>query len=568
MTVACPHFTITPLGGLGEIGLNCQIWSTGDDTVLVDCGLMFPDDYHLGIDVVIPRFEHVLRERDTLRAVLLTHGHEDHIGALPWLVPHFDGLTIIGSRFTLALVEHKLRERDLLHHVVLQAVEPDEIVTFGAMKFQFLPVSHSIIEGRAIALDCPVGRIIHTGDFKLDPEPLEGIGTDLELFRNFAGEKGLRLLLSDSTNIECDGHSLKEREIKESFWHIFNEAQGRIVVTLFSSHIQRIQEVFDLAAEFGRTVVVNGRSLVNNIGLAHEHGFLRLPTSLHLDTMHLPPIADRDMVLLVTGSQGEPMSALARIVNGEHRNLNIHAGDTIAMSSRIIPGNARAITRLINQVYRLGAEVYFDKFRAIHASGHAHREELKSMLEATRPEYFVPVHGEYRHLVKHAALARECGVAADCTHILDNGLPITLYAEGDDCNDVSPEDYVVKARIEEPLHVESILVDGKGVGDVGHILLRERQILGDEGMVAVVMVIDEITWEVINGPEIFSRGFVFEQHFSHVIEDAKGIVLDIFDNLPAGSTERFQERIRASLRRFFRKSLERDPIIVPIITTL
>ncbi|MGJ3521544.1 ribonuclease J [Nitratidesulfovibrio sp. D1] len=548
-----PHLTITPLGGLGEIGLNCQIWSTPDSMVLVDCGLMFPEDYHLGVDVVIPRFDHVLQNRHRVRGIVLTHAHEDHIGALPWLMPHLKA-PIYGSRFTLALVEHKLREHGLADRVELMPVSPDAPLTLGDMTFRFLPVCHSIIEGYALAVETPAGRVVHTGDFKIDPNPLSGPGTDLALFRDFAGDQGVRLLLSDSTNIERDGHSLGEREIMDTFRQLFQEAEGRIVITLFSSHIQRIQEVFDLAREFGRKVVVSGRSLMNNIEIARNLGFLRAEAGMILDAVTMPPMADRDLVLLVTGSQGEPLSALSRIIMGEHKQLSIHRGDTVVMSSRFIPGNARAITKLINQLYRLGAEVYYDKVRSIHASGHAHRDELRAMIEAVRPRHFVPVHGEYRHLVKHCRLAQECGVAPERTIILENGDPITLTPDG--------------VRFEEHVPVEFILVDGKGVGDVGHSVLKERHILGGEGMVIVVLVVDDTGWEVLHGPEMLSKGFVFEQHYNHVLEDAKCIVLDIFENIPPGETERLQDRIRSSLRRFFRKVLERDPIVVPVVTTI
>ncbi|HEU6437825.1 MAG TPA: ribonuclease J [Nitratidesulfovibrio sp.] len=548
-----PHLTITPLGGLGEIGLNCQIWSTPDSMVLVDCGLMFPEDYHLGVDVVIPRFDHVLQNRHRVRGIVLTHAHEDHIGALPWLMPHLKA-PIYGSRFTLALVEHKLREHGLADRVELVPVSPDAPLVLGDMTFRFLPVCHSIIEGYALAVETPAGRVVHTGDFKIDPNPLSGPGTDLALFHDFAGDEGVRLLLSDSTNIERDGQSLGEREIMDTFRQLFDEAEGRIVVTLFSSHIQRIQEVFDLASEFGRKVVVSGRSLMNNIEIARNLGFLRAEAGMILDAVTMPPMADRDLVLLVTGSQGEPLSALSRIIMGEHKQLSIHRGDTVVMSSRFIPGNARAITKLINELYRLGAEVYYDKVRSIHASGHAHRDELRAMIEAVRPRYFVPVHGEYRHLVKHCRLAQECGVAQERTIILENGDPITLTPDS--------------VRFEEHVPVEFILVDGKGVGDVGHSVLKERHILGGEGMVIVVLVVDEMSWEVLHGPEMLSKGFVFEQHYNHVLEDAKCIVLDIFENIPPGETERLQDRIRSSLRRFFRKVLERDPIVVPVVTTI
>ena len=384
MAEQTPHLTITPLGGLGEIGLNCQIWSTPDSMVLVDCGLMFPEDYHLGVDVVIPRFDHVLQNRHRVRGIVLTHAHEDHIGALPWLMPHLKA-PIYGSRFTLALVEHKLREHGLADRVELVPVSPDAPLVLGDMTFRFLPVCHSIIEGYALAVETPAGRVVHTGDFKIDPNPLSGPGTDLALFRDFAGDEGVRLLLSDSTNIERDGQSLGEREIMDTFRQLFYEAEGRIVVTLFSSHIQRIQEVFDLASEFGRKVVVSGRSLMNNIEIARNLGFLRAEAGMILDAVTMPPMADRDLVLLVTGSQGEPLSALSRIIMGEHKQLSIHRGDTVVMSSRFIPGNARAITKLINELYRLGAEVYYDKVRSIHASGHAHRDELRAMIEAVRP---------------------------------------------------------------------------------------------------------------------------------------------------------------------------------------
>ena len=553
MAEQTPHLTITPLGGLGEIGLNCQIWSTPDSMVLVDCGLMFPEDYHLGVDVVIPRFDHVLQNRHRVRGIVLTHAHEDHIGALPWLMPHLKA-PIYGSRFTLALVEHKLREHGLADRVELVPVSPDAPLVLGDMTFRFLPVCHSIIEGYALAVETPAGRVVHTGDFKIDPNPLSGPGTDLALFRDFAGDEGVRLLLSDSTNIERDGQSLGEREIMDTFRQLFYEAEGRIVVTLFSSHIQRIQEVFDLASEFGRKVVVSGRSLMNNIEIARNLGFLRAEAGMILDAVTMPPMADRDLVLLVTGSQGEPLSALSRIIMGEHKQLSIHRGDTVVMSSRFIPGNARAITKLINELYRLGAEVYYDKVRSIHASGHAHRDELRAMIEAVRPRYFVPVHGEYRHLVKHCRLAQECGVAQERTIILENGDPITLTPDS--------------VRFEEHVPVEFILVDGKGVGDVGHSVLKERHILGGEGMVIVVLVVDEMSWEVLHGPEMLSKGFVFEQHYNHVLEDAKCIVLDIFENIPPGETERLQDRIRSSLRRFFRKVLERDPIVVPVVTTI
>ncbi|GFM32935.1 ribonuclease J [Desulfovibrio subterraneus] len=542
--------TLTPLGGYGEIGMNCTIWSTATTSVLVDCGLMFPDDYLLGIDVVIPQFDHILRQKEKVRGIVLTHGHEDHIGALPWLMPWLH-VPIYGSRFTMALVEHKLREANLLDRSELVVVEPGQRLALGDMVFNFFPVCHSIIEGFGLGVETPVGRVVHTGDFKLDPNPIDGHSTDLDAFRRFSDE-GVQLLLSDSTNIERDGHSLGEREIRDTFDGIFRDATGRVVVTLFSSHIQRIQEVFDIAAKYGRKVAVSGRSLLNNIDIARDLGFMRVPSGVYMDPQDMPALPDNEIVLLVTGSQGEPLSALSRITRGEHRSLAIKEGDTVIMSSRFIPGNARAITRLINDMYRLGAEVYYENFRNIHASGHAYREELRTMLETVRPRFFVPVHGEYRHLVKHCRLAHECGIPQEHTIILEDGDPLTLLPEG--------------IRKEPRINLETVLVDGKGVGDVGSSVLKERQILGGEGMVVVFLVLDEQIWEILHGPDIVSKGFIFEAHYNHVLEDAKCIVLDILENMSPGDLEKLQDRIRSTLRRFFRKVLERDPVVLPVIT--
>ena len=368
-----PYLNITPLGGLGEIGLNCQLWETAGGVVMVDCGLMFPDDAHLGVDVVIPHFGAVSAIKDKLLGIVLTHGHEDHIGALPWLVPELKGTRIYGSRFTLALVEHKLREREILDWVELCPVDINTVLPLGDLTFHFFPVCHSIPEGFGLGVETPVGRVVHSGDFKIDPHPLDTTGTDLNLFRNFAGPEGARLLLSDSTNVVRDGRSLTEREVKDSLDKIFAKAEGRIVITLFSSHIQRIQEVFDLAREHGRTVVISGKSLANNIEMARDLGIAKLPPSFFNAHNGVPDLPDNQLVLVVTGAQGEPLSALSRMVLGGHRQLEIRKGDTVVMSSRMIPGNAKAISKLINEMYRIGAEVLYESVHAIHASGHAQR---------------------------------------------------------------------------------------------------------------------------------------------------------------------------------------------------
>jgi ribonuclease J len=543
--------TLTPLGGLGEIGMNCMVLETESSMVVVDCGLMFPEDFHLGVDIVIPRFDYILERKEKLKGIVITHGHEDHIGALPWLMPYVDA-PIYSSPFTLGLIKGKLSEHNLIDYVRLEQVDPSSEIRLGEFTFHFFPVCHSIIQGFGLGIETPVGRIIHTGDFKIDRAPLDGHFTDLGAFEAFAG-RGLLLLLSDSTNIEREGYALTEREIKASLEEIFSTAQGRILVTLFSSHIQRMQEIFDLAGQSGRKVSISGRSLQRNVELARELGFLRIADSDLVPVENLQKLPDEQIVLLVSGSQGEPLSALSRLAMGEHRQLRIHPGDTVLMSSRFIPGNTKAITKVINNLYKLGADVLYEKVQAIHASGHAHREELSTMLNSLRPKFFIPVHGEYRHLFKHAQLARECGVAPERALLLEDGQPVTFFEQS--------------IRIDDRISSERVLVDGKGVGDVGQTVLKERQLLGEEGMVVVVLVLDNQTGEVLIGPDLHSKGFVFEQ-YSHVLEDAKCIILDLLETIELWDIPRLKDKIRSSLRRFFRKVLERDPVVVPVVISL
>jgi ribonuclease J len=543
------YVRFTPLGGLGAIGQNCMVMETKDTMVVIDCGLMFPEDFLLGVDVVIPRFDYIIKNKHKLKGIILTHGHEDHIGALPWLLPYVD-VPVYGSRFTLQLVSNKLTEFNLRDYIRTEVVNEQKPLKLGDLTFNFFPVCHSIIEGFGLGIETPVGKIVHSGDFKLDKDPMGGHRTDLEAFRDFS-DSGVKLLMSDSTNVEREGYALTEREIMSSLRGFFSKAKGRILITLFSSHIQRMQEIFDLAREFGRKVAISGRSLAKNIDMAMEEGFLKVDDDTCCPLNQLSDHKDSETVLLLTGSQGEPLSALTRLALGEHRQLKINKGDLVLMSSRIIPGNTKAITRVINNLYRLGAEVVYEKVRAIHASGHAHKEELKVMLETVKPKFFIPLHGEYRHLFKHSELAKECGVAPERSLVLENGQPVTFTGDS--------------IRFEEKVMAESILVDGKGVGDVGHSVLKERHILGGEGMVIVLMVISDETGDLIMGPRILSRGFIFEQHYDHVLEDAKCLILDIFEGLPPGATKKLEEKSRSALRSFFRKILDRDPIVIPLI---
>jgi ribonuclease J len=543
------RLTLYPIGGLGEIGLNCLLLETAESAVLIDCGLMFPDDFHYGVDVVIPRLDFILEKKDKLQAIILTHGHEDHIGALPWILPDVD-VPIYGSDFTLALVNNKLREFFLNDQVTLQPVQPGETVLINDLTLQFFPVCHSIIQGYALGIDTPVGRIVHSGDFKIDRNPLGGHFTDLEGLAEFS-RPGVQLLFSDSTNVEREGFALTEKEVKASLQDIFQKATGRILVTLFSSHIQRIQEIYDLARQFGRTMAVSGKSLSTNIEIARDLDYLNFSDQSYVDPESIGDMPDENVVLLVTGSQGEPMSAMTRLAEGSHRQLRIHPGDTVIMSSRFIPGNTKAINKVINRLYKLGAEVLYEKVQAVHASGHAHREELKLMLRTVKPKFFVPIHGEYRHLVKHADLAQDCGVAPERALVLEDGQPVTLLEQG--------------IRYEEEFSARSVLVDGKGVGDVGSTILKERQLLADEGMVVVVMVLDTESGSIIMGPRLESKGFIFEQQYAHILTEAESIILDVYEKIPAGAWKKLRDRIKSALRRYFRKSLGRDPVIVPVI---
>lgn len=552
MAVQETSVTLTPLGGVGEIGMNCMLLESDGGMIIIDCGLMFPSDFHYGVDVLIPRFETILAQKDKLRGIVLTHGHEDHIGALPWLMPYVD-VPVFSSEFTLALLDNKLREHNLNKYVDFRPVNSNDAIELGPFTVHFLQVCHSIINGYGLGIETPVGRIVHSGDFKIDPTPMDNQFTDLDAFASFSAP-GVHLLLSDSTNIEREGRTLTESEIKGSLERVFRQTSGRIIITLFSSHIQRIQEVFDLAGLTGRKVAINGRSLVNNISLARELGYLRVAPDAICPLEEIEEFRDDQLVFLVTGSQGEPLSVLSRIAQGEHRQIRIHQGDLVLMSSRIIPGNTKAISRLINNLYRLGAEVLYEKVQGIHASGHAHRDELATMLDTVKPKFFVPIHGEYRHLVKHCQLARECGVAQERAIVLENGQPLTFFERG--------------IRFEDRIRVDSTLVDGKGVGDVGATVLKERKLLAEEGLVVVHVVIDQETGHILVGPELITKGFVFEQQFEHVLDDSKCLILDVFESNPQASPKKNGERLRIALRSFFRKVLHRDPVVLPMVVSV
>jgi ribonuclease J len=543
---------IIPLGGLGEIGLNMMAVEHGRHILVIDAGLMFPDDYMPGIDLVIPDFQYLKENRERVKSVILTHGHEDHIGAMPFFLKEFS-VPVFGTSFTLALLEEKLKEHNLLNQADLRKIRPGDITRIGPFKVEYISVNHSIVDGIGLAIDTPEGILVHSGDFKIDPTPVEGQFTDLKRFAYY-GKKGVLVLFSDSTNAEKEGFTLSEKEVRKTLEGIIQACEGRVIVATFASNISRIRQVIEIASQFGRKVVFNGKSMVTNVNLASNQGFLSIPADMEISEQQIDRFPDRNIAVITTGSQGEPMSALTRMARGEHKSIKIKKGDTIILSSRFIPGNEKAITSVINRLYRMGADVIYEKVSDIHTSGHAKREELKQMLRLVRPKYFIPIHGEYRHLVKHSDLALDTGLSQENVFVVEDG-DVLSFKNG-------------TVRLEDPVHAGQILVDGKGVGDVGEMVLRDRRKLGGHGMVIAIMAVDEQTADILSGPEIISKGFVFGDQRGHILEDAKCIVLEVIDEIDRSNAidwHKVESNIQRQLKSFFYRVIERRPLILPII---
>ena len=410
---------VIPLGGLGEIGLNMMVVEHGPDLLVIDAGLMFPDDYMPGVDLVIPDFTYLKENEDKVRGIILTHGHEDHIGAVPFFLRHFS-VPVFGTGFTLGLLEEKLKEHYLINKADLRRIRPGDVTRLGPFSVEYIRVNHSIVDGVGLAIETPEGILLHSGDFRIDPTPVDAQFTDLIRFAHFGG-KGVLAFFSDSTNAEKEGYTLSEKDVKKTLEDLFQTSRGRLIVASFASNITRIQQVVSLADKFHRKVVFNGKSMITNVGIAREQGFIHLPEDIEINENQISQLPDEKLVVITTGSQGEPMSALTRMAERRHKGIKIKGGDTIILSSRFIPGNEKAITSVINRLYRLGADVVYEKVSDIHTSGHAKREELKCMLSLVKPRYFVPIHGEYRHMVKHAQIALEMGMADDRVLIAQDG---------------------------------------------------------------------------------------------------------------------------------------------------
>ena len=543
---------IIPLGGLGEFGLNMMLIEYGDAAIAVDCGLMFPDADLLGIDLVIPDVSYLLEHSNKLRAIVLTHAHEDHIGALPYILKHFD-VPVYGTRLTLGLLANKLIEHDLEDSVEVREITAGKPWDIAPFRLEGVRVTHSLMDCLALAIETPVGTIIHTGDFKIDNTPVEGEMFDFQRFAAY-GEKGVLLLLSDSTNVERAGHTPSEREVGTHLEQIIRQSSRKVMVSTFSSSIPRIQQVIDISERCDRRVVLSGRSMIRNCQVAADLGYLRLPRTFLTENERWQDLPAERLTFLTTGSQGEPLSVLHRVALDDHKTIKVETGDTVILSSKFIPGNEKTIANLINHLYRRGAEVHYEKVSEIHVSGHASQDELKTMLQLTRPRYFVPIHGEYRHLVRHRRLAQEVGVPMENCFILEDGDVLELTANS--------------AQKTKPIQVGRVFVDGKGVGDVGDVVIRDRRHLSEGGMVLAVMAIHQQSGELVAGPELISRGFMLPEESEEVLESAKTEVLATLNQMnreTRADPAELKEEVRKTLRRFFRKRLERHPVVLPYI---
>ena len=543
---------VIPLGGLGEIGLNMMAYQHGDDIIIADCGLMFPEPEMLGIDYVIPDITWLRERSDCVRAICLTHGHEDHIGALPFVLQELN-VPVYGTALTLGFVNEKLKEYKLDGVVKLITVKPRDTVELGCFRVEFLRVAHSVVDGCALAITTPEGVVIHTGDFKIDQTPVDGELTDLARLSCY-GDQGVLALFSDSTNVEREGYTISEKYVGEAFADIFPKCRGRIIVACFSSNIHRVQQVADVAIACGRKILLNGRSMIANVRIARQLGYLHIPDDMLLDLRELAYLPPGQVCMVTTGSQGEPMSSLTRIALDDHKQIKLERGDTVILSSRFIPGNERTISELINHLYRRGAEVYHEKVSEVHVSGHASQEELKLMMNIVRPRFFIPMHGEYRHLVKHIQLAQKVGIPEERCILAVNGDVLAFYAD--------------TAAIIEKVESGRVFVDGKGVGDVGNVVLKDRKHLSEDGMVVVIIGINQSSGVLIYGPDIVSRGFVFEDESQEYLETARCIVVDALDELNdemRRDSEEVKTIVRQALRRFFKKTIERRPVILPVV---
>ena len=545
---------IIPLGGLGEIGKNMTVFRCGDDMIILDSGLAFPEEDMLGIDLVIPDISYVIENKEKIKAVVLTHGHEDHIGSLFYLLRHID-VPVYGSRLTLGLVEGRLKEYDV-STANLIPVAPGDSVTLGSFEVGFIRVNHSIADALGIYLKTPVGTVVHTGDFKIDQTPVDGKMIDIHKFAEL-GNQGVLVLLSDSTNAERPGYTKSERTVTVSLDEHFRTARGRIILTTFASNVSRLQQAINAACNYGRKVALLGRSMVTVVTKANELGYMDIPEGTLIGVDEISRYPDNQMLILTTGSQGEPMAALSRLASKSHRSLQLAPGDTVLIAANPIPGNERSVGRTIDALLRSGVQVVYERSSGIHVSGHASQEELKLILNLVSPKYLIPVHGEHRMLRQHGKLAQETGIPKENIFIGENGHVFEFTAE--------------TGRFAGKVTAGKIFVDGLGVGDVGNIVIRDRRQLSQDGVLIVVVTLDKSRGCVLDGPDIVSRGFVYVRDSETLIDESRNIVktvLERFENQPITEWAPLKNGIREALAKYLFAKTGRRPMILPIIMDL
>ncbi len=543
---------VIPLGGLGEIGKNCTIVEYKNEMIMIDCGLTFPDEDMLGVDIVIPDFTYVEENKDKLKGIFITHGHEDHIGAIAYLLKTVD-TNVYCSKLTKGLLENKFKEHGLNPNR-LKMVNVNNTVKVGNLSAEFIRVSHSIPDSCAIAVKSPIGTILFTGDFKMDFTPIDGEPTDVQKLASL-GRKGLLCLFSDSTNVEIEGSSMSEKEVGETFINLFGQAPGRIIVATFASNLHRVQQVIFAAEKYNKKVVLSGRSMINNVKIASSLGYLKIRNNTLIDMKNIKDYSDDQIVVLSTGTQGEPLSALTRMANNEHKQVHLNSSDTVILSSSAIPGNEMPINNTINNLTKIGCDIIYDSLAKVHASGHACQEEIKLMHQLTTPKYFIPAHGEPRQLKKHMEIAMDMGLNKENILVGQNGDVFEFTKKS--------------ARINGKVQAGNVLVDGSGIGDVGNIVLKDRKHLSEDGLLVVSLTIEKHTQRVLSNPEIVSRGFIYVKENQDLIENSKDIVMRTMkkcEKKDIHAISQIKYQIREALKSYIYNQTGRDPMILPVLT--
>ena len=548
-----PKLKIIPLGGLGEIGKNMTAFECGSDIIVVDCGLGFPDEQMYGIDIVIPDISYLKANADRVRAIILTHGHEDHIGAIPFVLRELD-VPIYATPLTAALIELKLEEHDLLYNTQIFTRKAGDTFRLGCFTVEFINVNHSIADAVALAIKTPLGTVIHTGDFKIDVTPIQGSMIDLPRLGQL-GNEGVLALLSDSTNVEKPGHSDSEMKVGETFDKLFKNCDQRIIITTFASNVHRLQQIINVAAKYKRKVAVSGRSMENILRVATVLGHLNVPEDVLVDINQINKLPKSKVVIISTGSQGESMSALYRMAFSEHRQINIEAGDRVIISASAIPGNENMISKVIDELFHKGAEVIYDRHTDLHVSGHASQEEQKMMLALTKPKFFIPVHGEYRMLVKHAELGKLMGVEPKNVVIAENGKVIEISKKA--------------IKLNGSVQSGAVMVDGTGVGDVGSVVMRDRHRLAEDGMVVVVVTLSSYDNALLCEPEILTRGFVYVKEAEGMLDELRRVTkesVEACENMGITDWASIKSRIKSNVSSYLYKTTKRSPMVLPLIS--